>query len=114
MFTVFKNVTILATALAERQIFGTPISPLMWLSFALIISSSLIGAANDLTFSLRGYIWMFVNCIINASYGICMRLCIQRVQFADFDSVFYNNVLAIPIMAVLSLATENWSEFFQD
>lgn len=37
MFTVFKNITIVFIALGERHLFRSEISPLTWLSFALIV-----------------------------------------------------------------------------
>lgn len=114
MFTVFKNVTIVCIALGEQRIFGARITPLMWISFALIVLSSLVGAMNDMTFSLRGYIWMIVNCAVSASYILYMRICIRKVEFADFDSVYYNNMLAIPVLTFLSVTTEGWAEFVSD
>lgn len=114
MFTVFKNITIVCIALGEQRIFGARITPLMWISFVLIVCSSLVGAANDMAFSFRGYIWMIVNCGVSASYILYMRVCIRKVEFADFDSVYYNNMLAIPVLVFLSLATEGWAEFFYD
>lgn len=73
-----------------------------------------MGALNDLTFNLRGYVWMLVNCAVSAGYILYMRVCIRLVEFADFDSVYYNNMLAIPVMAVLSLLTEDWAGFLAD
>ena len=114
MFTVFKNITIVCIALGEQRLFRSTVTPLMWLSFLLIVSSSLVGAASDMTFSLPGYTWMVVNCAVSASYILYMRVVIRKVEFADFDSVYFNNTLAIPVMAVLSLLTEDWGEFISD
>lgn len=114
MFTVFKNITIMFIALAERHFFYTRITPLMWCSFALIIASSVIGGFNDLTFNVAGYLWMTINCTISASYILFMRSVIKKVQFADFDSVYYSNTLAVPILLILSLLLENWPRFIAD
>lgn len=74
----------------------------------------MIGAVNDLAFNVRGYVWMVMNCAVSATYILYMRLTIRKVEFADFDSVYYNNVLAIPVLGILSIFTENWDEFFTD
>ena len=37
MFTVFKNVAIIFTAFAESQVFGNRVSPLMMVSFIMIV-----------------------------------------------------------------------------
>lgn len=111
LFTVFKNLTIIGVALGERKLFQSRITPLMWLSFGLIVGSSLLGAYNDITFNLLGYTWMLLNCIMSAGYILYMRRAIKAVGFADLDSVYYNNCLGVPVMLLLSLAVDNWREF---
>lgn len=114
MFTVFKNVTIVFIAIAERSIFGNSITSLMWLSFSLIISSSIIGGYFDLVFNLPGYLWMVSNCFSNATFVLYMRSSIKKVNFKDFDSVYYSNSLSIPIMLCLSFLLEDWRGFYAD
>ena len=111
MFTVFKNVTIIFIAVSEHRLFKTKLSVLKWVSFGTIVGSSIVGGYNDLNFNWIGYSWMLLNCISSAMYGIGMRAVIRKVQFEDFDSVYFNNVIAIPIIFVLSLALEDWGGF---
>lgn len=111
LFTVFKNLTIIGVALGERQLFQSKITPLMWLSFALIVGSSLLGAYHDITFNLIGYTWMLLNCLMSAGYILYMRRAIKSVGFADLDSVYYNNCLGVPVMLALSLFVDNWRDF---
>lgn len=113
LFTVFKNLTIIGVALGERHMFSTRITPLMWLSFGLIVSSSLLGAYNDITFNALGYFWMIMNCLVSAGYILYMRRAIKTVGFADLDSVYYNNCLAVPVMLGLSLFVDNWGDFIR-
>lgn len=74
-----------------------------------------------------GYMWMLLNCICSAAYVLGMRKRIKLTNFKDFDSefstalftgerakfitiaMFYNNVLSIPILLILSIVVENWS-----
>jgi GDP-mannose transporter len=37
-----------------------------------------------------------------------MRKKIKAAGFSDWDSMFYNNLLSIPVLAVFSLLVENW------
>jgi GDP-mannose transporter len=78
------------------------------------VLSSLIGGVNDLNFSLSGYSWMTLNCACAASYGLYMRKVIKQMDFKDFDSVYYNNIIATPILLVLSILSENWTEFIRE
>lgn len=74
----------------------------------------MIGSANDLAFSLPGYLWMGTNCFTSAGYILYMRQCVKRVGFADFDSVYFNNTLSIPILILLSLILDDWKRFLFD
>lgn len=38
-----------------------------------------------------------------------MRKRIKSTGFSDWDSMFYNNLLSIPVLAVFSLIAEDWS-----
>ena len=79
LFTVFKNVTIIAIAFAERRFINGPkVTGLMILSFFLIILSSVIGGWADLTtdenmsilIRLTGYAWMLLNCFASAAFSL--------------------------------------------
>lgn len=112
IFTVFKNLTIILVAIFERKIFGIRLSWLKWASFITIVGSSVIGGFADLNFNWKGYCWMIINCLSSAMYGLGMRLVIKKVQFKDFDSVYFNNVLALPIIFIASIVLEDWKGFF--
>lgn len=111
MFTVFKNLTIIIIALGEERLFKSKITGLMWVSFGLMVAGSVLGGFNDLTFNARGYFWMALNSASNAAYLLYMKGAIKAIGFSDFDSVFYNNVLSLPVLLVLSLVFEDWSGF---
>lgn len=75
-----------------------------------------------------GYIWMLINCLCTSSYVLGMRKRIKLTNFKDFDSMclfavvigsfslltfplamFYNNLLSIPVLVVLTGLMEDWS-----
>ena len=111
MFTVFKNITIIIVALGEERIFGSRITGLMWISFGLMVFGSIVGGLNDLGFNALGYFWMILNSASSAAYLLYMKATIKSVGFTDYDSVFYNNMLSIPILFFLSLIFEDWTSF---
>jgi GDP-mannose transporter len=87
LFTVFKNMTIIAIAYAERFFLnGAPVSNEVLLAFGLMILSSIIAGWADLTSDTGGfkesafgvgkgvaYFWMFFNCVTSAAYAVGMR-----------------------------------------
>ncbi|CCD23642.1 GDP-mannose transporter NDAI_0B06100 [Naumovozyma dairenensis CBS 421] len=56
-----------------------------------------------------GYLWMFINCISSALFVLIMRKKIKQTKFKDYDTMFYNNILALPILLIFSYIVEDWS-----
>ncbi|KAI5303492.1 hypothetical protein KEM56_007488 [Ascosphaera pollenicola] len=124
VYTIFKNLTIILIAYGEVLWFGGSVTPMTLFSFGLMVLSSIIAAWADITHALSssssaatdkistlnsGYIWMMCNCLCTASYTLGMRKRIKLTNFKDFDTMFYNNLLSIPILVLASLLVEDWS-----
>ncbi|KAL0247300.1 GDP-mannose transporter 2 [Cryptococcus tetragattii IND107] len=138
VYTIFKNLTIILIAYGEVIWFGGHVTPLTLCSFFLMVGSSVIAAWADISTTLArlsagvavvdpisgadvplssstvldtmnvGYLWMFVNCLASAGYVLFMRKRIKVTGFKDWDSMFYNNLLSIPVLFVFSLIIEDW------
>jgi GDP-mannose transporter len=127
VYTIFKNLTIILIAYGEVLWFGGSVSSMALFSFGLMILSSVVAAWADIKHALEshgsatavasaqlaslnsGYIWMMVNCLSTAAYVLGQRKRIKITNFKDFDTMFYNNFLTIPILLVASLVVEDWS-----
>ncbi|THH02687.1 hypothetical protein EW026_g223 [Hermanssonia centrifuga] len=135
VYTIFKNLTIILIAYGEVIWFGGRVTGLTLVSFFFMVFSSVIAAWADISASLTlgdpvvaesqgwalssvsgivsnmnvGYFWMLVNCLTSAAYVLAMRKRIKSTGFSDWDSMFYNNLLSIPVLAVFSLIAEDWS-----
>ncbi|KAL8710530.1 MAG: hypothetical protein Q9220_004963 [cf. Caloplaca sp. 1 TL-2023] len=127
VYTIFKNLTIILIAYGEVLWFGGSVTGMALFSFGLMVLSSLIAAWADIKHVLQshghsnteaaarvstlnaGYMWMLFNCLCSAAYVLGMRKRIKLTNFKDFDTMFYNNVLSIPILIGASLIVENWS-----
>ncbi|VEU19372.1 DEKNAAC100891 [Brettanomyces naardenensis] len=114
VYTIFKNLTIILIAYGEVLWFGGEVTTLALGSFALMVFSSIVATLGDknsqgaLELNI-GYFWMFTNCFASASFVLFMRKRIKLTNFKDFDTMFYNNVLSIPILLVASVILEDWS-----
>ncbi|ORY21369.1 putative GDP-mannose transporter [Naematelia encephala] len=138
VYTIFKNLTIILIAYGEVIWFGGNVTGLTLCSFGLMVGSSVIAAWADISTTLArlsegvavvdpisgadvplpttviaslnaGYVWMFINCIASAAYVLFMRKRIKVTGFKDWDSMFYNNLLSIPVLLVFSVIAEDWS-----
>ncbi|KAJ7636023.1 hypothetical protein DFH06DRAFT_1100009 [Mycena polygramma] len=135
VYTIFKNLTIILIAYGEVIWFGGRVTGLTFISFIFMVISSMIAAWTDVsgalgdsmptgstgisTASLQmvkgvvrnlniGYFWMLVNCLTSAAYVLSMRKRIKVTGFSDWDSMFYSNLLSIPVLAVFSIIVEDW------
>ncbi|KAI5480825.1 GDP-mannose transporter [Pseudohyphozyma bogoriensis] len=124
VYTIFKNMTIILIAYGEVLWFAGSITPLTMGSFSLMILSSVVAAYSDIMKALGpsdpyavgtkgtsgvGYAWMIVNCFVSAGYVLAMRKRIKITNFRDWDTMFYNNLLSIPVLIFFSLTFEDWS-----
>ncbi|KZT27764.1 UDP-galactose transporter [Neolentinus lepideus HHB14362 ss-1] len=135
VYTIFKNLTIILIAYGEVIWFGGRVTGLTFVSFIFMVLSSIIAAWSDITDTLQaslttgeqvpslaglsdvtniartlniGYFWMLFNCVTSAAYVLSMRKRIKATGFSDWDTMYYNNLLSIPILAVFSIIVEDW------
>ncbi|GMG40396.1 unnamed protein product [Ambrosiozyma monospora] len=115
VYTIFKNLTIILIAYGEVLWFGGAVTPMALGSFILMVLSSVIACYGDTDaetggFNLNiGYFWMFTNCFASATFVLTMRKRIKLTNFKDFDTMYYNNLLSVPILLIASFVLEDWS-----
>ncbi|ORX49386.1 UDP-galactose transporter [Hesseltinella vesiculosa] len=119
IYTVFKNLTIILIAYGEVLWFGSIVTEKMLLAFGLMVLSSIIAGWADISSALQdlmgldstliGYFWMATNCLSSAAFVLYMRKRIKLTNFKDFDTVYYNNLLSIPLLIIPSFIFEDWS-----
>ncbi|TFL03250.1 UDP-galactose transporter [Pterulicium gracile] len=137
VYTIFKNLTIILIAHGEVLWFGGRVTGLTTVSFFFMVLSSLVAAWADIQAALAlapapsagvidgsgayeivtgavrqlnvGYLWMGVNCVISAAYLLTMRKKMKGMGFSDWDTMFYNNLLSIPVLVAASVLMEDWT-----
>lgn len=118
VYTIFKNLTIILIAYGEVLWFGGKVTTMALGSFLLMVFSSVLACYGDTagdktpadTYSLYlGYFWMFANCFASAAFVLIMRIRIKLTNFKDFDTMYYNNLLSIPILLISTFLVEDWS-----
>lgn len=75
-----------------------------WADISEALSSIVV---SDSTF--LGYFWMAMNCLATAAFVLYMRKRIKLTNFKDFDTVYYNNLISIPLLIIPSFIFEDWS-----
>ncbi|KAF9104325.1 GDP-mannose transporter [Mortierella sp. GBA35] len=105
LYTIFKNLTIILIAYGEVLWFGSKVLSSVIAGWSDIKS---FAPSDGVLFNI-GYFWMALNCLSSAGYVLYMRKRIKYFNFKDFDTVYYNNVLSLPVMIFLSLCLEGWT-----
>jgi len=135
IYTIFKNLTIILIAYGEVIWFDGRVTGLTFVSFVFMVISSIVASWSDVSSALGnslpaasngisagslqavtgavqylniGYLWMLVNCLTSATYVLAMRKRIKVTGFSDWDSMFYNNLLSIPVLMICSVVIEDW------
>ncbi|KAE9569029.1 GDP-mannose transporter [Colletotrichum fructicola] len=104
VYTIFKNLTTIVIAYGEVLLFGA------WADIQSAANASLSKGVSSLSSNLDvGYTWMGINIVCSAAYLLSMRRIIKKMNFSDWDTMFYNNLLTIPVLLSCSLMVEDWS-----
>ena len=101
MITVFKQLANLLTCVGELYFFGKKVSPIIFVSFGIMIFGAGLAATKDLAFSFQGYAWQIVNCVATSAYVLSLRHATTHVKLSRLQMVFYNNVLSLPLLLAL-------------
>ncbi|KAF4126989.1 GDP-mannose transporter [Geosmithia morbida] len=122
VYTIFKNLTIIAIAYGEVFLFGGSVTRIALGAFSLMVLSSVVAAVSDVR-SARGgqmgddamaalnagYFWMALNVVCTATFTLSLRKVIKFMDFRDWDTMYYNNLLSIPVLVAATLLAEDWS-----
>lgn len=79
-------------------VYFSRVTPLTILSVAVMTIGAIMSGANDLQFTIIGYSWQALNCILTSSYTLYMRYASVNINLPKFGMVFYNNLLSCMIL----------------
>lgn len=102
--TVFKNITNIFTSAGDWYFFGTKISILIMLSFAIMLGGAIAAAEVDIHITFTGLFWMLANCFSTSGYVLYLKFATQTVDLTKFGMVFYNNLLCTLILLPVASA----------
>ncbi|KAJ8452675.1 hypothetical protein Cgig2_005011 [Carnegiea gigantea] len=124
MVTILKNVTNILTAIGEYYVFRRQQNRKVWTAMFLMIISAISGGITDLSFDTTGYAWQIVNCILTASYSVCiicmyllltLRMVMDKAKqvtksgnLNEVSMVLLNNSLSLPFAVILILMFDEW------
>ncbi len=102
---VMRNLTTLFVAILDYILLRNKINGFSTATLIFILFGATLYARHDLTFSIPGYIWLFVNIISTSAYQIYIKKIIDLPIFEHIGSIgmsYYNNLISLPLLFILS------------
>jgi len=107
MYGALRRITTFLVIIGER-VFLTKKTPTdEILSVCFMVFGAMIAGLGDLTFSLEGYVLVFINCIFTALYLVYIPKTTAETKLNEFGLMFYNNLLSIPFVFILVIVIES-------
>ena len=100
---VMRNLSTLSVACFERLVLKEEIKPITWFALVMIFVGAVLFGLRDLTFSVPGYMWLFLNVAGTSSYQIYVKkLIAQSKELGPFGMSYINNSLSLPLFIGMS------------
>lgn len=104
MFSAFRRLTVLFVMLAEflylRKSYTKPIV----LSVFVLTLGAFISALGDVTFTLKGYLLVFINNVLTACYLTSIKRIMKELSLDPISLLYYQSLLSFPLIVSISIA----------
>ena len=111
MVTVFKNVANVFTTAGDCYFFGSQVDAPTLLSFGVMLAGAGAAACGDVSITFDGLFWMLANCVFTSAYVLYLRHATKTIKISKFGMVFYNNFLALLLLAPVCVINGEGARF---
>mmetsp|Transcript_50079 Transcript_50079/g.128902 ORF Transcript_50079/g.128902 Transcript_50079/m.128902 type:complete len:336 (-) Transcript_50079:33-1040(-) len=105
MYTALRRSTTLVVMVLEYFMLKKVSSKATWATVALMNVGAAVAAAGDFEFNLEGYVIVFLNGFATAAYLVAVKKVQTATNLRSFGLMLYNNLLSIPFMLLIVMAT---------
>ncbi|XP_017014546.3 UDP-sugar transporter UST74c [Drosophila takahashii] len=105
MFAALRRFSILMTMLLELKILGLRPSNAVQISVYAMIGGALLAASDDLSFNMRGYIYVMITNALTASNGVYVKKKLDTSEIGKYGLMYYNSLFMFLPALALNYAT---------
>ncbi|KAH8257152.1 hypothetical protein KR038_004688 [Drosophila bunnanda] len=105
MFAALRRFSILMTMLLELKILGLRPSTAVQVSVYAMIGGALLAASDDLSFNMRGYIYVMITNAMTASNGVYVKKKLDTSEIGKYGLMYYNSLFMFLPALALNYAT---------
>jgi len=106
MYSALRRLTTFIVIAGEYVLLNKTVPTFELYSVILMVVGAMIGGWGDLTFDLYGYFLTILNCFVTALYLILIAKKSKETGLNTFGLMFYNNLLSLPVVAIVVILTE--------
>ena len=107
---MFRSIATVAVALGDSLILGSQLSRRQMVACAVISLGGSIYASSDLRFNARGYAWGLAYALSMVVNTIYVKFSFEQNKgMNSWEKTYLNNLLASPVILLLSFLTEDMS-----
>lgn len=107
MFSAFRRLTVLFVMGAEYAMLHKTHSRAVVASVIILTVGAFVSALGDVTFSITGYMLVFLNNALTAAYLASIKRVMRDLNLDPISLLYYTNVIGFPIIFAIALATND-------
>jgi len=106
MYSALRRLTTFIVIAGQYLLLRKTVSQNELLAVIAMVVGAIIAGWGDLTFDPYGYFLTALNCVVTALYLVLIAKKSQETGLQTFGLMYYNNILSLPVMIVITLLTE--------
>jgi len=106
MYSALRRLTTFIVIAGQYFMLNKTVSMAELNSVIMMVLGAVIAGWGDIEFDLYGYFLTALNCLITAAYLVLIAKKSKETGLNTFGLMFYNNLLSLPVIALLVLFTE--------
>lgn len=113
MFTALRRISIFLTLILEIVLLRSRPGWMIHISVYSMIIGAFVAAADDLSFNLKGYVFVMITNVLTALYTVCIKKKLNSKVMGMFQLMFYNSLFSMIPAIIATSATGDFKKILK-